>query len=128
MRGKRQLSAPERGSDPSTRYLFGPPRFPKGNVLGHSPVSYTHLLVQQRVEYVNALAILFDGPPDRTMADPQRLPQYPLPQAREGVPVSYTHLLKPTAMEFWQGRPSRLHDRLRYVADGQGWKIERLSP
>ncbi|MCH1998827.1 TolC family protein, partial [Achromobacter xylosoxidans] len=45
------------------------------------------LLVQQRVEYVNALAILFDGPPDRTMADPQRLPQYPLPQAREGVPA-----------------------------------------
>lgn len=36
--------------------------------------------------------------------------------------------LKPTSMEFWQGRPSRLHDRLRYVADGQGWKIERLSP
>ncbi|MFD4839596.1 pyridoxamine 5'-phosphate oxidase [Achromobacter sp. NPDC058515] len=36
--------------------------------------------------------------------------------------------LKPTAFEFWQGRPSRLHDRLRYAADGQAWKIERLSP
>lgn len=45
------------------------------------------LLVQQHVEYVNALTILFDGPPDRTMADPPRLPQYPLPEARAGVPA-----------------------------------------
>jgi len=45
------------------------------------------LLVQARVEYANALAILFDGPPERTMADPQRLPQYPLPEARAGVPA-----------------------------------------
>ncbi|CAB3707171.1 Toxin and drug export protein A [Achromobacter pestifer] len=45
------------------------------------------LLVQQRVEYTNALTILFDGPPDRSMADPARLPQYPLPEARAGVPA-----------------------------------------
>jgi pyridoxamine 5'-phosphate oxidase len=36
--------------------------------------------------------------------------------------------LVPTSFEFWQGRPSRLHDRLRYLPDGQGWKIDRLSP
>lgn len=37
--------------------------------------------------------------------------------------------LVPTCFEFWQGRPSRLHDRLRYVPDGQGsWTIDRLSP
>jgi pyridoxamine 5'-phosphate oxidase len=34
----------------------------------------------------------------------------------------------PLAIEFWQGRNDRLHDRLRYVADGGGWSIERLNP
>ena len=37
--------------------------------------------------------------------------------------------LVPTEMEFWQGGPNRLHDRLRYVRQvEEGWKIERLSP
>ncbi len=36
--------------------------------------------------------------------------------------------LSPTSFEFWQGRPNRLHDRLRYRPDEGGWRIERLSP
>jgi pyridoxamine 5'-phosphate oxidase len=35
----------------------------------------------------------------------------------------------PHAVEFWQGRENRLHDRLRYVAEADGgWRVERLSP
>ena len=34
----------------------------------------------------------------------------------------------PDTIEFWQGRESRLHDRIRYVRDGDRWRIERLSP
>lgn len=34
----------------------------------------------------------------------------------------------PDALEFWQGRENRLHDRIRYVRGGGGWRVERLSP
>jgi pyridoxamine 5'-phosphate oxidase len=40
------------------------------------------------------------------------------------------YLVVPEVIEFWQGRPGRLHDRIRYRDSGaaQGWRIERLAP
>jgi len=49
----------------------------------------------------------------------------------EGVPVPPFwggYRVVPEEVEFWQGRENRLHDRLRYVAEGGGWRVERLCP
>ena len=49
--------------------------------------------------------------------------EVPLPSAWGG------YRLVPATLEFWQGRPSRLHDRLRYTRAADGtWMVERLSP
>ena len=46
----------------------------------------------------------------------------PRPERRGGLRV------EPDAVEFWQGREDRLHDRLRFRRDGGGWVVERLAP
>ncbi len=39
------------------------------------------------------------------------------------------YLVKPVSVEFWQGRPNRLHDRIRFILQEDfAWKIERLAP
>jgi len=39
------------------------------------------------------------------------------------------YVVQPVTIEFWQGRPSRLHDRIQYsLTEEGGWKIERLAP
>lgn len=48
--------------------------------------------------------------------------ELPLPKFWGGFKV------KPTKIEFWQGRTSRLHDRIRYLKEKRSWIIERLAP
>jgi pyridoxamine 5'-phosphate oxidase len=38
------------------------------------------------------------------------------------------YCVKPDAIEFWQGRENRLHDRISYARESEGWRIERLAP
>ena len=51
----------------------------------------------------------------------------------EGTPVPMPdfwggYQVHPDMMEFWQGQPSRMHDRIRYRRSGQAWEVARLSP
>jgi pyridoxamine 5'-phosphate oxidase len=48
--------------------------------------------------------------------------QVPMPEFWGG------YRLRPDRMEFWQGRPSRLHDRFRYTRHGLTWSVSRLAP
>ncbi len=48
--------------------------------------------------------------------------EVPLPEFWGG------YVVTPFAVEFWQGRPSRLHDRFLYTRKGEAWQIKRLSP
>jgi pyridoxamine 5'-phosphate oxidase len=51
------------------------------------------------------------------------------PEGEVPVPPHWGGLrLVPDEVEFWQGRPSRLHDRFRYTRQPEGWRVERLQP
>ena len=38
------------------------------------------------------------------------------------------YIVTPALVEFWQGRPNRLHDRIQYTPENNGWKKQRLAP
>jgi len=85
---------------------------PKGSQIGataspQSTVIPNRELLENRVEELNA-----------TYAD-QEIPK---PAHWGG------YLLEPTHIEFWQGRPSRLHDRITYTSVNGAWTINRLAP
>src|SRR5258706_7846290 len=85
---------------------------PRGSKLG-AWASNQSSVVKDRAELEvkwNDVAVKFPG-------------EIPLPSNWGGF------ILKPERIEFWQGRPSRLHDRFSYTQQADGlWKIERLSP
>jgi pyridoxamine 5'-phosphate oxidase len=63
---------------------------------------------------------------DRRVAELER--RWPPPQTIPMPDFWGGYLLTPDTVEFWQAGRYRLHDRLRYRRDGDGWVIERLSP
>lgn len=58
----------------------------------------------------------------QNMRDKFREGKIPLPDFWGGFRI------RPTAFEFWQGQPSRLHDRFFYYKKNEGWEISRLAP
>jgi len=84
---------------------------PYGNRIAASASAQSRLLASRAVleaEVARLEELYPDGPP--------------LPDFWGGYRVA------PEAIEFWQGRTNRLHDRLRYVCDRAGWRVERLGP
>jgi pyridoxamine 5'-phosphate oxidase len=75
------------------------------------------------------------SPQSQAIADRQALERLVEERTREfeGIEVPRPNfwggwVLRPQSMEFWQGRPSRLHDRFRYERTSSGWTITRLAP
>jgi pyridoxamine 5'-phosphate oxidase len=68
--------------------------------------------------------------PDRAALEAQLLDAFTQhPGSTIPRPLNYVgYRLVPERVEFWQGRTDRLHDRLRYVSAGEGWRVERLTP
>lgn len=86
---------------------------PRGSQLG-AWASRQSTVLSSRAELEDRYAELDDRWPEGT--------EVPMPDFWGG------YRLQPERMEFWQGRPSRLHDRFRYTRQGESWQVARLAP
>lgn len=94
----------------SKRYFH---RRPKGSQIGAWTSPQSEVIVDRKLLVDRKLKI------EERYSDVDKLP---LPDFWGGYKVI------PQKIEFWQGRPNRLHDRLLYTAEGENWKIDRLAP
>lgn len=85
---------------------------PKGSQLG-AAVSHQSSVLESREILEENLAILEKKYENAEIPKPEEWGGY---------------LVKPISIEFWQGRPNRLHDRIRYTLKNDDWIIERLAP
>lgn len=87
---------------------------PKGSQLG-ALVSNQSSVIKNRKELEKQLKALEKEYEDKKVPRPENWGGY---------------LVRPESIEFWQGRPNRLHDRFLFTKkrSGQDWKIERLAP
>ena len=85
---------------------------PKGSQLG-AVVSNQSEVIENRKVIENKLVLLENQYSDKEIKKPANWGGY---------------LVSPISVEFWQGRPNRLHDRIRYRLSHLDWIIERLSP
>lgn len=84
---------------------------PRGARLG-AWASHQSRPVASRAELAAAYAEVEERFPD----------EVPVPEEWGG------YLVRPESVEFWQGRPGRMHDRLVYRRSGEGWDVVRLAP
>lgn len=130
----------------------------KGRELRENPQAAAVLLwrpLQRQVRIEGAISVVADAEADAYFASRPRGAQLGAAASRQSEPIADRDALermydeaearfgdgvigRPSywggyrlaldSVEFWQGRPDRLHDRLRYVRDGSDWKRERLQP